>query len=231
MRQVLALVPAYQAGHSIAEVVTALMQTAAFGAGVLVVDDGSTDGTFEAAQAAGAEVLRHGSNRGKGAALVTGLSHAHDSRIPMVVSMDADGQHLAVEAARLAQSEADPNALVLGTRDLQAAGAPLPNRFSNAVSNAFLSLFTGLCLKDTQCGLRRYPVAETLALGARGQRFEFEAEVVLRAARRRIPIVQVPVQVVYPQGTERQTHFDSVRDPWRIVWRVLQTLAEERRAP
>src|SRR5690606_23339810 len=77
----------------------------------------------------------------------------------------------------------------------------------------------------TQCGLRRYPVERTLQLEPRDPGYAFEAEVILRFARNGLPIVQEPISVIYPPEEERVTHFHSVRDPARIVRRVLWTVA------
>jgi hypothetical protein len=142
------------------------------------------------------------------------------------VTVDADGQHPADEAWRLAVHRAPPDSLVLGVRDLVRAGAPEKNRMSNGISNFFLSWFSGRPLRDTQCGLRRYPLGPTLALAPRDDGYAFEAEVVLRAARAGWGITEVDVTVLYPPEEERVTHFDSVRDPARIVWRVVRTLSE-----
>jgi glycosyltransferase involved in cell wall biosynthesis len=228
---VVAIVPAYEAARTVGAVVAGLTTrfAAAVGDGsVIVVDDGSTDATGSIAGSAGAEVLRHPTNRGKGAALRTGLEHARALGARMAVTVDADGQHLPEEALRLAEHDAPDDALVLGVRDLVLAGAPKPNQFSNGISNYFLSLFTGRALHDTQCGLRRYPVAETLALGPRDDGYAFEAECVLRAARAGLRIVEVPVNVYYPPESERVSHFHVVRDPARIVYRVVATLATTR---
>ncbi|HEY5956591.1 MAG TPA: glycosyltransferase family 2 protein, partial [Polyangiaceae bacterium] len=143
-----------------------------------------------------------------------------------IVTADADGQHPADEIVRLSVVDAPEAALVLGVRDLARDGAPKANRFSNALSNRFLSLFTGLPLRDTQCGLRRYPVTETLALRCEDTGYAFEAEVILRAARAHLPIRQVPIRVIYPEASERVSHFHVVRDPFRIVARVVRTLVE-----
>jgi glycosyltransferase involved in cell wall biosynthesis len=195
---------------------------------VVVVDDGSSDATSSVAESAGASVLRHDRNRGKGAALRTGLARARELGARVAVSVDADGQHPPAEAGRLARHESPEDALVLGVRDLMRAGAPTPNRFSNGISNFFLSLFTGRALHDTQCGLRRYPVARTLGLGPRDDGYAFEAECILRAARAGWQIVEVPVDVYYPPEDERVSHFHVVRDPARIVYRVVATLATTR---
>lgn len=227
--RVVAVVPAYFAERSVGDVVRALVALWPAQNGtpaVIVVDDGSPDGTAEAASAAGAYVVRHPDNRGKGAALRTGFERARALGAEAVVTVDADGQHPAEEALKLALHPAPLDSLVLGVRDLVGAGAPRANQRSNAISNFFLSRFTRRDLRDTQCGLRRYPLDATLALGARSRGYAFEAEVVLRAARAGWHIEQVPVRVLYP--ADRRTHFHSVRDPARIVFRVVSTLLSDR---
>ncbi|HEY3497299.1 MAG TPA: glycosyltransferase family 2 protein [Polyangiaceae bacterium] len=228
--RVLAVVPAFQAERSVGEVVRGLR--GALGAAaepVIVVDDGSSDATSEAAERAGALVVRHPVNRGKGAALRSGFARALEAGADAVVSVDADLQHPPDEAARVAFHEAPREALVLAVRDLVRDGAPRANRFSNAFSNRFLSWFGGRPLHDTQCGLRRYPLPETLELGASADGYAYEAEVLLRAARLGVPVVELPVRVVYPPEEQRVSHFHVVRDPARIVARVLATTLLVRR--
>jgi glycosyltransferase involved in cell wall biosynthesis len=221
------VIPAYQAEKSVAGVVRELLQELGPGADcpIIVVDDGSNDGTGNAARAAGARVVRHERNLGKGHALRTGFAELRAAGADTAVCIDADGQHPPQEAVRLARHPAPRAALVLGTRDLTAAGAPPKNIWSNNFSNRFLSFALGRKLSDTQCGLRRYPLPETLELGGRAAGYGYEAELILRAARRGWDIVEVPVRVIYPPESERVTHFHSVRDPARIVYRVLLTLA------
>jgi glycosyltransferase involved in cell wall biosynthesis len=221
------VIPAYQAQTSVAAVVRALKSELGEGsdAPIVVVDDGSSDGTADAAESAGARVVRHGQNLGKGSALGTGFAALVEAGADAAVCVDADGQHPPQEAVRLAHCAAPREALVLGVRDLARDGAPKKNQFSNGFSNKFLSFALGRTLSDTQCGLRRYPLPETLALGSRATGYGFEAEVILRAARLGWEIVEVPVRVIYPPESERVTHFHSVRDPARIVYRVLYTLA------
>ncbi len=226
------VIPAYQAEKSVAAVVRGLFEALAFEDGeklVVVVDDGSTDGTSDAARAAGARVVRHAQNRGKGYALRSGFAALLEAGADAAVCVDADGQHPPEEAVRLARDPAPRAALVLGVRDLVKAGAPPANIFSNRFSNRFLSFALGRTLSDTQCGLRRYPLPETLELAGRAGGYGYEAELILRAARLGWQIAEVPVRVIYPPESERVTHFHSVRDPARIVYRVLLTLATARR--
>jgi len=227
--RVLAIVPAYQAERSVGAVVRGLR--AALGVEpVIVVDDGSTDGTATEAERAGAVLVRHPQNRGKGAALHSGFARALELGADAAVTVDADGQHPPEEALRVAQHPAPRTTLVLAVRDLVRDGAPRANRFSNAFSNRFLSWFGRRPLADTQCGLRRYPLPETLSLGARSPGYAFEAEVLLRAVRRGWDVAELATRVIYPPPGERLTHFHSVRDPARIVYRVLEsTLVVPRR--
>ena len=222
-----AIVPAYQAAHSVAQVISDLLapDLGAFSK-VIVVDDGSSDQTAEQAQRAGAEVLVHPHNQGKGAALKTALGRAHSLGIRIVVSVDADGQHAATTARQLADLDAPSNALILGIRNLCQAGAPRPNRISNRIANFFLSGLAGRRFRDTQCGLRRYPVAESLDLNVQDAGYAFESEFLLRAVRARWSIVEEPIDVFYPPESERVSHFHSLRDPAKIVRRVVLTLRD-----
>lgn len=223
-----ALIPAFEAAQHVEAVARGAAAALGDPRAVIVVDDGSRDATFARATLSGAIVLRHLRNAGKGSALRTGLAAARELGFDVAVSLDADAQHPPDQIPRLLAASPDPQALVLGVRDLARAGAPRANQRSNAISNFFLSRFTGTRLADTQCGLRRYPVAATLELGAVDPGYAFEAEVILRAIAAGMPIVEVVIEVVYPPANERVTHFHIVRDPARIVTRVIRTLAVTR---
>ncbi len=224
--KVAVVIPAYEAARTVGAVIADVKAAFPIGTTVYVIDDGSTDGTGDVARAAGATVLVHERNRGKGVALRTGLRAATDAGFVAAVSVDADGQHPADEAWRVASEVADPDAYVLGIRDLVAAGAPRANRISNAISNGFLSAFSRRLLADTQCGLRRYPLPRALEIGGRDRGYAFEAEMILLAIAAGVPVVEIPVRVLYP--VERTTHFHSVRDPARVVRRVVRTLVVTR---
>lgn len=222
------VIPAFDAEASLRDVVVDLRaEIPELASAIVVVDDGSRDATARIAASLGCTVLSHGKNRGKGAALRTAFATAAARGFDVALTVDADGQHPAREARRVLFASPDPRALVLGVRDLARAGAPKANQVSNRISNWWISRFAGRPLADTQCGLRRYPIADTLALGARGEAYDFEAEVLLRAAWRGAALVEANVRVLYPE--ERVTHFRVRRDPWRIIATVVMTLAERRR--
>ena len=220
------LIPSYNAGRRLRAVIDELrllLEARQVSVPLVVVDDGSTDDSIDGLLERGVTVLRHEKNQGKGAALKTGLRWALSNGFTQAVTMDADGQHPAEEALSLVLHGAGEDCLVLAVRDLESAGAPAANQWSNRFSNRVLSLFGGQTLLDTQCGLRRYPIQATLDLGAPETGYAFESDVVLRAARRGMPIAHVPCKVVYPPESERLSYFHSVRDPMKMVKRVVLT--------
>jgi glycosyltransferase involved in cell wall biosynthesis len=221
-RDVAALIPAYRAAATIGPVVSGARRHCTR---VLVVDDGSEDDTAGRAAAAGAEVHRHPGNAGKGAALRTGLEALAATGVARALTLDADGQHLPEEMPRLlAASDAAPEAIVVGVRRKAGHDIRRINRLGNWAADLLLRVIARRALPDTQSGFRVYPVRATLALGAAGRRFDFETEVLLRAARCGIRVVGVPVAVHYPPQGERVSHYRPGRDTLRIIATVLRVL-------
>jgi glycosyltransferase involved in cell wall biosynthesis len=221
---VAALIPAYRAATTIADVVGGVRQHVAR---VLVVDDGSPDATAARAEAAGATVIRHPENGGKGAALLTGLRALAADGVRRAMTLDADGQHLPDQIpVLLAASDAAPDAIVVGVRRKEGQEIRAVNLFGNWVADTFLEAIAGRKLPDTQSGFRIYPLPETLELGAVGVRYDFETEILLRAARAGLDVVGTPTRVYYPPVAERVSHFDPWVDTFRIIGTVLRVLAD-----
>jgi glycosyltransferase involved in cell wall biosynthesis len=135
------LIPSYNAGDRLLTVIDelgTLLHARRVSVPLLVVDDGSSDDSMRGLAERGVTVLRHDENRGKGAALQTGLRWALDQGFTQAVTMDADGQHPADEALALVFHEARGDSLVLAVRDLARAGAPTANQRSNRFSNNVL---------------------------------------------------------------------------------------------
>jgi hypothetical protein len=188
---------------------------------VLVVDDGSRDGSGTRAAEAGAVVLRHEKNLGKGEALKTAFVWAREQRFTHVATLDGDGQHFPEDLPELmAAAEEDPRALVLGERAF--AELPEKNRFGNRFSNRWVNWAAGTRLADTQCGFRIYPADTAERFLLRGHGYAFETEAVVRHARARSPIAVMPVRVAYPKV--RVSHFRPRRDATRIVFTVMRFL-------
>jgi predicted LPLAT superfamily acyltransferase/glycosyltransferase involved in cell wall biosynthesis len=219
LAQACVVVPVFNNARTVGDVVRGALEHVST---VIVFDDGSTDGSSEKAQAAGASVLRRQTNTGKGTALRRLFEAAHERGFLYAISLDADGQHVPADLPRFLEvAVKDPGALILGARDLVASGAPGSSEFGRRASNFWIWFETGLRLADSQSGFRGYPLPETLQLKPWGTRYEFEADVLLRAAWAGIPIRTVPVHVLYP--ADRITHFRLVVDNIRIV--ALNTVA------
>jgi len=209
-----AVIPVYNHAASVGRVVR---ETATRLSPVLVVDDGSTDGSGEAAEAAGAELIRHPVNQGKGEALLTAMNEAARRGFTHVVTLDADGQHDPSDIPDLlAEARAHRDGIVIGHRRMAGARAPMANRIGRHISNFWVALEGLAYVADAQCGYRVYPVATVLGLPLRTRGYEFEIEVLVRAARQCLPLRNVPVQVVYDTPEGRVTHFDQWRDNLRL---------------
>ena len=219
----IALIPAYEPDERL---VTLAGDMTARGFRVLIVDDGSGPDyapIFDDAARFGA-VLRHGQNRGKGAAIKTGLQWITENCAGSytVVTVDADGQHLPGDAARVcAASEEEPGALVLGSRSFTGK-VPLRNRIGNGITRAVFRLSTGVRVYDTQTGLRAFSQALVPALLAvKGERYEYEMNVLMCWAQDGRPIREIPIETVYIDGNAH-SHFSVVRDSIRIYKEILK---------
>ena len=219
MSEIAALIPALDCEATIGALVRGTREHVPL---VVVVDDGSSDRTADAAKAAGAEVIRLPANRGKGAALLAGMSALQERGVEHVLTLDADGQHLPGDIPRLlGASAAEPGALVLGARQHPPGSLARIRVFGNRFANRWVWIACGRSLADTQSGFRVYPLRATLALGCRAERFAFETEAVIRAERAGIPIRCVPVRVWNPPPAERISHFRGFSDTVRIVFTVI----------
>jgi glycosyltransferase involved in cell wall biosynthesis len=216
--RIAAAIPAYDAAHSVGAVVG---RTLAIVPNVLVVDDGSRDGTAEAARAAGAEVHVVPTNRGKGAALRAAFEILFSRGFTAVVTLDADGQHLPEEIPRLLS--ADPEAdLILGTRDHLFAEMGLVRRFSNRLSSRAISLAAGRAISDVQTGFRLYTRGLIERTGFPEPRFEAESAVVVRAVRLGLRVATIPVRLGHADG-RATSHYRPIVDSVRIASAVIRT--------
>ena len=173
---------------------------------VIVVDDGSTDATARMLEnLPGIHVLRHPVNQGKGAALITGM-HAAAGMADYAITIDADGQHDPADARTLMAAIGDRRrAIVVGRRLMDAA--PWTSRKGRAFSNFWVWAAGGGRLTDSQSGFRIYPIADTLRLEVQARRYQFEVEVLVRAAWQGIPIVEAPICAAYGSTLPRISHF------------------------
>ena len=218
----LVVIPVRNNAGTIAEVVRGCLHHTP---DVLVVDDGSTDRSGELASEAGARVVRHAVNQGKGAALETALRLAAELGFSHIIAIDADGQHRPSDLpAFLAAIAADPGAIHAGLRD----GSRMPKgaRYARANSNFWVRVETGRWIGDTQCGLRAYPVGPVRALGLVPSRYQWEVEVLVRALWTGLPVRDLACDVYYPPAGERVSSYRKVVDTARVTWLNTQLVLE-----
>ena len=214
-----AVIPARDAAGTVGAVVRGLRQ-ALPNVTVLVVDDGSVDATGDAARMAGAIVVRHEVNQGKGAALQTGFDEALKRGADGVLALDADGQHDPAVAPRLV-AELDKADLVIGSREGDRTGMPWLRRVTNDVTTWFVSRLAGQRVPDSQSGYRAIRASVLRAVRPESRRFDYESEFLIGAARAGFRIGQAPIPTLY---NAPGSHIHPVRDTIRfirLVWRHM----------
>jgi glycosyltransferase involved in cell wall biosynthesis len=176
---------------------------------VIVVDDGSTDSGHERIKNIdGLHLLRHRENRGKGAAIMTGFDRANEIA-DWAITIDADGQHQPADAMNLIRAIPEGSRpLVVGMRKgMIGRDVPWTSRFGRKFSNFWVRISGGPTMADSQSGFRIYPLPESMNLGVKARRFQFEVEILVKAKWADIPVIEVPVRVSYAGGPQRISHF------------------------
>jgi len=214
--KICAVIPAFNEADVIAGVVAAVKPQVAE---VVVVDDGSSDGTGDRAAEAGAVVLRLDSNQGKGAALRRALADIAPRGFTHVLFMDGDGQHRADDIPLLIEQAATTGAdLVIGVRSFDRALMPRSRHFSNTVGSWIASRLVGRTIADSQTGFRLIRLEPLLRLRLRARRYEIEMEVLLKLCAQGGTLAHVPVGMVYHSGRAR-SKMHPIRDTIRIcLW-------------
>lgn len=238
-RRYIALIPAYEPDEKMTDTIRELK---AKGFDIVVVDDGSGSACEELFLKAeeDAVVLTHETNRGKGAALKTGMEYIYKymsytkavktpggqalttGKGAVIVTVDADGQHLAEDAFRVARiAEANRNALVLGSRAFS-GDVPARSMVGNTITRHVYSLATGVSVHDTQTGLRafgREMIPRLLEI--KGERYEYEINMLLELAKSGTPIIEEEIETVYEDGN-KSSHFRTVSDSFKIYKEILK---------
>ncbi len=195
---------------------------------VIVVDDGSDDGTPHCLHGLPVILLSHGARRGKSAALTTGITHALAQGAAAVVTLDGDGQHRPEDLpAFLQQFASTPDHIVIGARDIGLESFPGPRLFANRFANFWISWACGYPIKDSQCGYRLYPRAVLELVEPKYEclhSFVFESEILIDAARAGYRSVPISIPALYDQVTRRASHFRPVTDIWQITRMVTRKL-------
>ncbi len=210
-----AVIPAYCEEKTIKAVVE---RTEKFVDSVIVVDDGSTDNTFDEIKGTGAEVIKHEKNMGKAQALKTGFASIGECDV--VITLDGDLQHLPEEISRLIAGIEEGADLCIGSRFLSDTNCmPFSNRISNKVASTLLSFLARQRITDPQSGFRaiKREALEKLKLPA--DRYAIEHIMILEAARKGFKIKEVPISCIYGEG---KSHINPARDTVNVIYHILR---------
>ena len=218
------LIPAYKPSNELVELVEKLLEIPYLEP--VVVDDGSGKAFAKIFSSLPCQItlLRHEENRGKGAALKTGFSHiaTHMPHLFGVVTADADGQHRIEDILRVCQClQQHPEALVLGSRRFT-GDVPFRSRFGNVLTRWIFRWATGKKVSDTQTGLRAVTLEQIpRLLEHKGERYEYEINMLIDFAREKLPIEEVPIETVYINNNE-SSHFNPIADSLKIYACLLK---------
>lgn len=222
--RVAVVIPALNAALTLAPVIDEALRHVQT---VIVVDDGSSDRTGDAATKAGAVTLRHEVNRGKGAALKTGFAWARTNGCDGVITIDADGQHLASDVPKFLRVREDTKAdLIIGGRAHLFHGMLARRRMANQFSAWGIAMAARTAVTDSQSGFRFYSMSMLDAIHLRADGFDMESEVIIRAGRRGFRIATIPIDLGFVNGIST-SHYRPVKDTVRIFFTALRTLVSE----
>lgn len=213
------IVPTYNNQKTLKKVLDSILD---FTTNIIIVNDGSTDSTSEILKSySQVTQIHHPKNLGKGRALRNGFRKALELGFEYAITIDSDGQHFAADIPVFLKAIQDePNALLIGSRNMTQENVPKKSSFGNKFSNFWFKFETGIKLDDTQSGFRLYPL-RLLPKRFFTNKFEFEIEVIVRAAWKGIVVKNIPIQVLYDPA-ERVSHFRLFQDFTRIS--ILNTV-------
>lgn len=213
------IVPSYNNQKTLKKVLDSILD---FTTNIIIVNDGSTDSTAEILKSySQLTQIHHPKNLGKGRALRNGFRKALELNFEYAITIDSDGQHFAADIPIFIEEiQKEPNALLIGSRNMTQENVPKKSSFGNKFSNFWFKFETGIKLDDTQSGFRLYPL-RLLPKRFYTNKFEFEIEVIVRAAWKGIVVKNIPIQVLY-DPTERVSHFRPFQDFTRIS--ILNTV-------
>ena len=224
--KVCVLIPAYREERRIGAVVREVLD---YCSDVVVIDDGSPDDTAKAAAEAGAAVLEHVHNQGKGAALQTGFDHARARGCDLAITMDADGQHAPSDIPAFLQAyERTHSPVLVGNRMNNVATMPPLRRFVNRFMSDLLSRVMGQHVPDSQCGFRLYhrSAFPEGPYDAHSKRFAAESEILLRLALQGRKIGAVAIQTIYGDEKSKVNPFTDTFRFFRMLRRFRKIKKE-----
>ena len=213
IKEIWAVIPAYNEERNIASIIKKAKK---YVGNVVLVDDGSKDKTAQFGKEAGAIVLRHIVNLGKGSALKTGCDFAVKNGAKFIIVLDADAQHNPDDIPRLGE-KLENNDIVFSYRKLSGK-MPLVLRFGNWFISSAAKLLYGINLKDTQCGFRAFTKEAYKKIRWNASDYSMESEMISRVGKQRLKYAQIPIETIYSDKYKGTTVIDGIKIVLNMLW-------------
>ena len=216
---VLILLPVYNESRVISSVISSIKKEG--WNTILVVDDGSTDNTFDVVLSTGVKILRHSLNRGKGASIKTGIEAAKKLGYGIVVTLDSDGQHSPKDIKKMVELIENGYDIVLGIRDFKLQHIPRYKALANYLGNVLTWLFYGFWVNDSQSGFRAYSKKALSVIEINNDRYEFETEIVREIARNKLKWIETTIEVRYSDYDQNKKNKQSLASAITTVIKLI----------
>jgi len=220
--QIFIVIPAYNESKVVASVIDELNENGY--SNVIVVDDGSSDSTYKALLGRNVTVLRHMLNRGKGAAVKTGIEAAKRMGAQIVITFDADGQHRAEDIFRLIEPIKKREAqVVIGSRLLDPRGMPFHRRVYNWLANLVTFILFGIWVTDSQSGLRAFSRQAAQSLDLKTSKMEVSSEIIKEIKAHKLDLKEIPISAVYTDYSlsKGQNFIVGLKTFWKLFLRKI----------
>jgi glycosyltransferase involved in cell wall biosynthesis len=220
MNKIAIIIPAYNAGTTIAELIE---KTSRFVGreDIVIIDDGSCDQTLEIAGGTGAVILRHEANKGKGEALKTGFEYARRRAYPAVITLDADLQHDPECIPDFVRKASEFSGIIIGTRRRNLKIMPFGRWLSNNLTSTIVSVLAGQSIRDSQSGYRLITAQVLKRVKLESGKYDLESEILIKAKRKGFEIAETPIGTLYAGGRSSINPLvDAVRFI-RLMWKSL----------
>ena len=222
-KKIYIIIPAFNEEAAIQEVIEEVRKSGY--ENIIVVDDGSSDNTFQKARESKVIVLRHKINRGKGAAAKTGIEAAKIMEAEVAVTMDADGQHNSKDIQPMVELIEKGYDVVLGTRLRNPAGMPFYKIIANKIGNFFTWLAYGLWVTDSQSGFRAFSKRALDCIDTKTDRYEYDSEVIREIRRNKLKYIEIPIEVRYTEYSMGKKHkqglVNGLKTLYNIIWDLI----------
>jgi len=217
------VIPAFNEGRVIKKVISEIRKSGF--ENIIVIDDGSDDDTFDQAKESGTVALRHKINRGKGAAVKTGIEAAKMEGAEIIATMDGDGQHNPGDLGNLIEKIKEGYEVVLGARTKKRELMPLRKRMANFAANVFTWYLNGIWVTDSQSGMRAYSKKALDLVDTKSSRYEYDSEVIREIYRNKLKFTEIPIEVRYTEysmgKTEKQGFLNGLKTVYKMIWNIL----------